>query len=54
MQQHLRREDDRDSNTPVDGRSAIRAVTDTYTDLAVWLYSKTRFLILRQSFLDEI
>lgn len=54
MQQHLRREDDRDYNTPVDGRSAIRAVTDTYTDLAVRLYSKIRFLILRQSFLDEI
>jgi len=54
MQQHLRREDDRDSNMPVDGRSAIRAVTDTYTNLAVRLYSKIRFLILRQSFLDEI
>lgn len=54
MRQHPRREDDRGSDTPVDGRSAIRAVTDTYTNLAVWLYSKIRFLILRQSFLDEI
>lgn len=38
----------------LDGRSIIRSVTDTYSDFAVWLYSKIRFLILRQPFLDEI
>ena len=54
MQPHLSQETSHEGETPVDGRSAIRSVTDTYSDLAVWLYSKIRFLILRQPFLDEI
>jgi len=36
------------------GRQAIRAVTDTYSSPIVWIYSKLRFLILRQPFLEEI
>ena len=39
---------------PLAGRDAIRAVTDTYANPVVWLYSKLRFLILRQPFLEEI
>ena len=54
MQPHSSQEPSHEGKAPVDGSSAIRSVTDTYSDFAVWLYSKIRFLILRQPFLDEI
>ena len=54
MQSHSSQEPSHEGKAPVDGSSAIRSVTDTYSDFAVWLYSKIRFLILRQPFLDEI
>ena len=54
MQHHVIQNTDRRDDAPVDGRSAIRSVTDTYTNLVVRLYSKLRFFILRQPFLDEI
>ncbi|MDP6385005.1 MAG: methyltransferase domain-containing protein [Planctomycetota bacterium] len=44
----------REGEECVDGQSAIRLVIDTYTNFAERLYSRIRFLILRQPFLDEI